>query len=143
MHPTFGVKHITDLGLLSDELGAEFAHALPELVLAACRGAASPAPWNAYRLSSLADLAQVADEHIPAFQADIPTLVSMLRIAHEQNRAAGDRPALADCLPTITFAPAIGDVVVFRTPDSTRVLGGAEARAAATPEATARRKACP
>lgn len=143
MHQTFGVKHITDLGRLSDELGEEFARALPDLVLAARRGASTPPPRATYQLSTIEDLAHLADEHIAALQADIPSLVATLRVAQEQNGTAGDRPPLSHILPHITFAPALGDVVVLCTDDSTRVLAGAEARAAATPAATFRREAGP
>ncbi len=112
-----------------------------EMVQAARDKTPAPAVRQTYRLSHITDLATLADEHIEAFRRDIPTLVSTLRLAAQQADVAGDGPLLSSVLPHITFAPDLGDVLVLRTDESTRVLEGEDVRAAS--RTSTRRKARP
>lgn len=88
-------------------------------------------PREAYRLEHITDLVQLADEHIAAFQADVPTLVATLQLAaahHDVVNEVGN--SLADVFPHLTFAPELGDALMLRTDESTHVLAGADVRAA-------------
>lgn len=95
--------------------------------------AAIRAPRDTYRLEHITDLVQLADEHIAAFQADVPTLVATLQLAAAQHDLVDEvGNSLVDVFPHLTFAPELGDAVMLRTDESTRVLAGADVRAAAT-----------
>jgi hypothetical protein len=90
------------------------------------------APRDAYRLEHITDLVHLADEHVAAFQADVPTLVATLRIAADRHDVANDADnSLDDLFPHLTFAPDLGDAVMLRTSEATRVFAGADVRAAA------------
>tara|TARA_B100001105_G_scaffold253545_1_gene247331 strand:- start:1843 stop:2886 length:1044 start_codon:yes stop_codon:yes gene_type:complete len=94
--------------------------------------AATRAPRDTYRLEHITDLVQLADEHIAAFQADVPTLVATLQLAAAQHDVVNEVDnSLAGVFPHLTFAPELGEAVLLRTDQSTPVLDGADVRAAA------------
>ena len=87
---------------------------------------------DTYHLEHITDLAQLADEHIAAFQAGLPTLVSTLQLAaarHDVSNKVDN--SLAEVFPRLTFEPELEDVVMLRTDQSTGVLDGVDFRAAA------------
>ena len=87
---------------------------------------------HTYVLEHITDLWKLAGEHVAAFQRDLPTLVATLQVAATAAyKEKGGKFDLAEVFPHITFAPEMGDVVMLRTAESTRLATGDQVRAAA------------
>lgn len=68
-----------------------------------------------YQLAHITDLADLSDEDVLKFAAELPTLVAALRIV--KSAAADMGVAASERVPHITYAPEIGDQLVVRRAD--------------------------
>jgi hypothetical protein len=96
-----------------------------------------------YELSHITDLRSLSPEDLQSFAQELPSFVATMRLVAAAAQARGRD--IKDVLPSLTYAPDIGDAVVLRVDGQTRLVAdGASVQVAdATQQAISRARRRP
>lgn len=121
--------HVTALGKMTDLEVQDFQKQLPSLVeKMRADGVVAINTNMTYKLSTVEDMARVADGHQASLQKDIPLLAATFKVAEKEKDAD---MVLAEIFPWVVFAPDLGDNLALSTNSRHTMASGANVRQAA------------